>query len=190
MEQESVISQPQPAKKSSFLRELIIFCLIAFGIVLPFRMFIAEPYIVDGTSMYPTFKTGNYLIVDKLSYKLHEPKRFDVIVMIFPNDTSKDFIKRVIGLPGDTVKIVDGKVTIINAEYPKGMELNEPYVKYPLEESMTQTLKAGEYFVMGDNRYASYDSRRWGVLPRKDIVGTPLIQLWPLSHIQIRPGHI
>ncbi len=194
MENTPEVGAPRPAskpKKNSFWSEIVTFLIIAVCIVLPFRIFIAEPYIVSGTSMYPTFNTGHYLIVDKISYRLHAPKRFDVVVMIFPKDESKDFIKRVIGLPGETVKIVNGKVTIINAANPDGMLLDDSFVTYPKnDDNQTTTLKDDEYFVMGDNRAGSYDSRYWGPLPKKDIVGYPILRLYPFSQISITPGSI
>ena len=184
------VVEKQP-KKYSFFRELITFIIIAVVIVLPFRMFVAEPYIVSGTSMFPTFDTGHYLIVDKLSYRLHDPARYDVVVMIFPKDTTKDFIKRIIGLPGDTVKVQNGVVTIINSANPNGFVLDQSFVKYPKtdgSDNQTVTLKSGQYFVMGDNRAGSYDSRYWGPLPKSDIIGHPIIRLLPVSKIGFVPG--
>ncbi len=191
---ENTTAQPpahlEPSKKQSLFRELITFILIAVVIVLPFRMFIAEPYIVSGTSMFPTFDTGHYLIVDKISYKFHQPSRFDVVVMIYPKDTSKDFIKRIIGLPGDTIIITNGSVSIKDASHPNGFTLDQSFVKYPKNDTMTVTLKADEYFVMGDNRGGSYDSRYWGPLPAKDIIGRPVLRLLPLTKITFNPGDV
>ncbi len=181
------ISVEQP-EKYSFWRELITFILIAVFIVIPFRWFIAEPYIVSGTSMFPTFDTGHYLIVDKLSYRFHPPQRFDVIVMIFPKDTTKDFIKRIIGLPSETVNIKNGDVTILSKDHPEGLHLNEPFVKYPKNDTLSVTLKPDEYFVMGDNRAGSYDSRYWGPLPTSDIIGHPILRLWPIGDVRFMPG--
>lgn len=140
--------------------------------------------------MSPTFETGHYLIIDKVSYRLSPPRRDDVIVMKFPEDTSRDFIKRVIGLPGETVKIDAGSVTIINAENPKGIKLDESFIKFPKADTLTFTLTSDEYFVMGDNRAGSYDSRSWGPLPKEDIIGRPILRLYPINHIDILPGSI
>jgi len=181
-------SQPAQPKKYSFIRELLTFIFIAVVIVLPFRMFIAEPYVVSGTSMFPTFDTGHYLIVDKISYRFHPPARYDVVVMIFPKDTTKDFIKRIVGLPNETVIIKNGDVSIKNAEHPEGLKLDQSFVKYPKSDTMTITLKANEYFVMGDNRAGSYDSRYWGPLPASDIIGHPIIRLLPVTKIGLLPG--
>lgn len=178
-----------------FIKEIIIFVIIAFGIVLPFRMFIAEPYIVSGPSMDPTFATGHYLIVDKISYKIGNPERNSVVVFSFPesakipNEKGKNLIKRIIGLPGDTVTEVGDTVTITNKDNPDGVTLDQSYVTHKLPASFIVTLKEDEYFVMGDNRVESYDSRGWGVLPRKNIIGRPLFRLWPLSKISFLPGN-
>ena len=178
-------------KKHSFWSELVLFIFIAVCIVLPFRLYIAEPYIVSGTSMSPTFETGHYLIVDKISWQLHVPARYDVVVMIFPKDTTKDFIKRIIGLPGETVTIKNGVVSIVNSAHPQGFVLDQSFVKYPKnDDTMSITLKNDEYFVMGDNRAGSYDSRYWGPLPKSDIIGHPVLRLWPLNKIGIDPGGV
>ncbi|MHB1316799.1 MAG: signal peptidase I [Minisyncoccota bacterium] len=187
---QTTITEKKPIKGLSFLKELVTFILIAVFIIYPFRKFIAEPYIVSGSSMSPTFETGHYLIIDKISYKFHDPKRDDVIVMKFPEDTSRDFIKRIIGLPGETVKIEDGVVTIINSENPNGFKLSETFIKFTKSDTLTKTLSSDEYFVMGDNRAGSYDSRIWGALPKEDIIGTPLLRMYPLSKINISPGSL
>ena len=188
---------PSLPKKSGhgLLKELLIFALIAFGIVLPFRLYIAEPYIVEGASMDPTFATGDYLIVDKLSYELGTPARNAVIVFHYPGDPSKNFIKRVIGLPGEKVTVKDNVTTITNAENPKGFAVDQSYVKNPCTGAMhscinsyEKTLAGDEYFVMGDNRAESFDSRSWGPLPKKYILGTPVLRLWPVSKVGIVPG--
>jgi signal peptidase I len=192
------IIAPKHSALKAILKEIGIFALIAVFIVLPFRMFIAEPYIVDGISMDPTFHTGDYLIVDKLSYEIGVPKRNSVLVMKFPLDPSKKFIKRVIGLPGDTVSMKKNVVTIINKENPKGFLLDQSYLvnfctteavgRFSCKPDAEIILKDGEYFVMGDNRAESYDSRYWGVLPKADIIGKPVLQLWPLTQIGFVPG--
>lgn len=186
--QNSIPPVEQEKKPKGFWRELVEFAIIAMIIVVPFRMFVAQPYIVNGASMDPTFKTGDYLIVDQISYRFHPPLRGSVIVFRYPKEPSVYFIKRVIGFPGETVTIRAGVVTITNTEHPEGFVLNEPYVKLTKIEDFSMTLKADEYFVMGDNRAGSADSRFWGPLPTKDIVGRPILQLFPLSSIHIVPG--
>ena len=182
---------PEPEKKSTWkqiIKEIVIFAIIAFGIVLPFRIYIAEPYLVDGRSMDPTFATGDYLIVDKLSYELGTPKRNTVVVFRYPNDPKKSFIKRIIGLPGETVEMKDDVVTILNKENPKGFDVDQSYVVHKSPGSFKVTLDLDEYFVMGDNRLESFDSRSWGPLNKKYILGEPIIRLWPLNHINLVPG--
>ena len=101
-------------KKGNFLKELVKLILLSLLIVVPFRLYIAQPFIVDGPSMYPTFKDHAYLIIDELTYQFHPPERGSVLVFKYPKDPSKYFIKRIIGLPNETVKIEDGQVTIVN----------------------------------------------------------------------------
>lgn len=142
--------------------------------------------------MDPTFTTGQYLIVDELSFRFHKPERGQVIILKYPRDPSTYFIKRIVGLPNDNIMIKDGKVTITNAEYPEGFELEENYVQinHISHETYQITLGPTEYFVMGDNRSQSSDSRSWGPLDRELIVGRPLLRLLPLSKIDIFPGTI
>jgi signal peptidase I len=181
-----------PTKKSSqeksFIRELVEFAIIAVVIVIPFRIFIAQPFVVNGASMDPTFENGQYLIVDQLSYRFTPPERGSVLIFKYPKDTSKYFIKRVIGLPGETVSIKDGIVSIKNNARPEGFTLDEPYIVYSKTDSFQMTLDSDEYFVLGDNRAGSADSRIWGPMPSEDIIGRPLIRLFPVSAAGIFPG--
>jgi signal peptidase I len=179
-----------PIKKESFFGEIVKFTIIALVIVLPVRLFIAQPFIVSGASMDPTFATGEYLIVDQISYHIGNPSRGQVTVFKYPKDESKYFIKRIIGLPGETVVIDGTNVIIKNKAHPDGFTLNEPYISLnnEKEDSLSMTLKDGEYFVMGDNRRESFDSRSWGVLPRDLIIGTPFVRLFPANKISIFPG--
>jgi len=139
--------------------------------------------------MVPTFENGNYLIVDKISYRLENPERDDVIVFRYPNDPTKFFIKRIIGLPNETVDISGSTVIIINNENPKGFILNEPYVKNISENTTHFELKNDEYFVMGDNRSGSSDSRLWGAVKRNLLIGRAFLQLLPINKISILPGN-
>lgn len=172
------------------LWEIVKFSLIALLIVIPIRMFVAQPFIVSGASMDDTFHHNEYLIVDQLSYHLGEPARGDVAIFRYPQDPSKFFIKRVIGIPGDTV-IVDGtEVSIKNAAAPDGFTLEEPYVDRMIPNGYhEETLGDNEYFVMGDNRNHSSDSRVWGVLQEEYIMGRALLRLFPPSEFDILPGH-
>jgi len=181
-------SLPSKTTFKSAIKEIAIFAAIAIGIVLPFRIFIAEPYLVDGRSMDPTFSTGDYLIVDKLSYRIGEPKRNTVVVFKYPNDPKRSFIKRIIGLPGETVVIKDNTVKIINKDNPEGFTIDQSYIVHTSEDSITKTLGADEYFVMGDNRKNSSDSRAWGPVNEKLIIGRPIVRLLPIHKISIIPG--
>ncbi len=172
------------------MKDVFSFVAIVVLIIIPFRMFVAQPYLVDGSSMDPTFKNGEYLIVNEISYRFESPSRGDVIIFRFPLDPRQFFIKRIIGLPGETIKLSGSSVTIVNEANPKGEKLNEPYVIFPKNDSLTYTLKSGEYFVMGDNRAASADSRLWGPVPSKNIVGRPFLALFPLDKIRILPGSL
>ena len=169
--------------------EIARFAIIALIIVLPVRWFIAQPFIVSGASMQDTFHDKEYLIVDQLSYRFEEPSRGDVIIFRYPNDPSKYFIKRIIALPGETINISGTSVQIQNAEHPEGFTLDEPYAQ--LGESnrpQSLTLSSEEYFVMGDNRDHSSDSRTWGTLDRDAIVGRAFIRLLPPQRIDFMPG--
>lgn len=173
------------------LLEIVRFALIALIIVIPIRMFIAQPFIVSGASMDDTFRSGEYLIVDQVTYRFDTPKRGDIVIFRYPKDPSKFFIKRVIGLPGDTISI-DGKVvTITNEANPNGAVLNEPYIKsMDIGTQLVERLGEREYFVMGDNRDQSSDSRAWGVLQEERIIGRALVRLFPPQTFNYLPGAI
>ncbi|MEK7639031.1 MAG: signal peptidase I [Patescibacteria group bacterium] len=173
------------------LAEIVRFSIIAILIVVPIRMFIAQPFIVSGASMENTFHSGEYLIVDQITYHFEEPTRGEVIIFRYPRDPSKFFIKRVIGTPGDTVTIEGNTVTIINADNPNGIVLKEPYIKSMAPGArFEETLGEREYFVMGDNRDESSDSRSWGVLQRERIVGRAFLRLFPPQEFDYLPGAV
>lgn len=187
---EEIKIEELPKKKSIWqsLWELVRFAFIAIVIVVPIRLFIAEPFVVSGSSMSPTFENGNYLIVDKVSYKLSSPKRDDVIVFKYPNDKKKFFIKRIIGLPNETVNIEGSIVTIINEDNKSGFVLDEPYVKNTANNTTHFVLKNDEYFVMGDNRSGSSDSRYWGAVNTDLISGRAFLRLLPIKKLGMLPG--
>jgi len=187
------------------IKETLYIIVLSLIIVLPIRMFIAQPYIVSGASMDNTFQNGNYLIIDEISYRFEEPKRGEVIVFKtppkglelqkIPLTKTIYYIKRIIGLPGETVEINGDEVKVYNKENPEGKILVEPYiyidklVSSPFSDlKLKVTLKDGEYFVMGDNRHNSSDSRLWGVMPKENIVGRSYIRLFPFNEISISPG--
>jgi signal peptidase I len=180
-----------PPTTKQTVYEVARFSIIALLIVIPIRLFIAQPFIVSGASMADTFHTGEYLIVDQLTYHLEAPARGDVVIFRYPKDPSKFFIKRVIGLPGETVTIEDSNVTITNEAEPNGFILEEPYIKSMRSIGRTEeVLGEREYFVMGDNRDESSDSRAWGVLQEERIVGRAYVRLFPPSMIDILPGQV
>ncbi len=186
----NTISKEEPVKKSKMkdLWEILKFAIVALLIVIPIRTYIAKPFIVEGASMVPTFKDKNYLIVDEISYHLGDPKRGDVVVFHPPQNPSVYYIKRVIGLPGETVVIKNGIVTIKNKENPEGIILEEPYVSEIGTTTLTKEIGPLEYFVMGDNRPYSSDSRYWGALPRDHIEGRAFLRLLPVDDIDLFPG--
>ena len=170
------------------LKEIVIFIVLAVVIVLPIRLFVAQPFVVDGESMHPTFENGDYLIVDELTYHFESPQRGDVIVFRYPGDTKIFYIKRIIGLPGETVHINSGKVSITKTDGTT-ITLTEPYaVVEDATYTLNTTLGSTDYFVMGDNRPESSDSRVWGPLPANDIIGRVFIRLLPANEVGILPG--
>ena len=191
-ERKQEISVP-PEEKKPFTKESIVdfakFAIIAVIIVAPIRMFVAQPFIVSGASMVPTFETGHYLIIDELSYRFEDPKRGEVVVFRFPPSPSKYLIKRVAGLPGETIEVKGNRVTIKNEAHPDGFIWEQGEIAETKDQGdVTVTLNKNEYYVLGDNRGESADSRLWGTLPREDIVGRPLIRLYPLTKIGVFPG--
>jgi len=180
-----------PEKKESTIGEILRFALIALVIVIPIRFFVAQPFIVSGASMEPTFHNGEYLIIDQVTYRLEEPERGDVIIFKYPKDPSKYFIKRLIGMPGDTVSIEGNVITVFNLQHPDGIILTEPYVlEMSPNTSITEVLGPEEYFVMGDNRDNSSDSRMWGVLQGNLIIGRALLRLFPIDEAGYLPGSV
>lgn len=170
------------------LKEIATLVVLVVLIVLPVRIFIAQPFVVDGRSMHPTFKDRDYLIVDELTYRFAPPKRGDVVVFRYPNDPSVFYIKRIIGLPGETVHVTQGEVSVTRADGTT-LDLAEPYV---VREDATYTLDAAlgaeQYFVMGDNRPESSDSRVWGALPRENIMGRAYVRILPFANAAVLPG--
>lgn len=195
--------------KEGGLKEAIKFTVIFAIFFLAIREFITQPFLVEGPSMEPTFQTGNYLLVDKFSYRfLHEPARGEVVIFDIPDpkhtfhtcllpifgscyfETNRYLIKRIVGLPGEKVTILGGVVTIYNKDNPNGFILDDKEILYKSEMSDERILGDNEYYVMGDNRANSSDSRYWGPLPKENIVGRPILRLTPISKIGIWPGSI
>jgi len=161
-----------------FFWEIIKIVILALLIVIPIRYFVFQPFVIKGNSMEPNFHQGNYLIVDEISYRFNEPQRGDVIVFRYPRDTSQRFIKRIIGLPGETVEMQQEKINVINGVENRSIDESG----YELKESHTDNLvlyhKETEYFVLGDNRVASFDSRKWGALSENYIIGKVILKTW------------
>ena len=185
LEQNAVQEEPE----KSFLRdllELVLYLAAAVVICLLIVNFIAVRSIVDGNSMYPLLNDGDNLIVEKVSYYFHEPERFDVIVFELKNEPGTHYIKRIIGLPGERVRVADGIV------YINGEPLTEDvYGREPMEKSYRAaeeiTLGEDEYFVLGDNRNHSQDSRTVyvGNVERKQFVGRAWLRFWPFSSFKV-----
>lgn len=172
-------------KTKIFSLELLESILLSLIIILPIRFFVIQPFFVKGQSMEPNFHENDYLIIDEISYRFRPPSRGEVIVLRSPIQRDRDyfFIKRIIGLPGETVEIKNNQVIIYSEAFPQGMVLDEPYLGKGVvtEGNLRVTLGPDQYFVLGDNRTASYDSRRWGLLSRRDIVGRVWLRLWPIK---------
>lgn len=179
---------PSPSRDFfEFVFDLVKTGVIVLIFALLIRYFAIQPFIVDGQSMMPNYTDKEYLLAEKISYLFGEPKRGDVVVFQFPKNTSVNYIKRIIGLPGETVKIKDNKITIINSEHPKGFDLGEAYISkdsrtdVPEADGYVKRLKDNEYFVLGDNREHSSDSREWGILPKNDILGRAWVSIAKLG---------
>jgi signal peptidase I len=169
--------------------EDILYIGLAIGLAILIQSFIVRPFIVNGASMDPEFGTSDYLIIDEISYHLgHQYKRGDVITFKAPPEPEKYYIKRIIGLPGETIKITGAKVTIVNKQNPEGFVLDEPYIKHEKQDNLEIQIPLDHYFVMGDNRSGSYDSRAWGTVPKENIRGVALLRLLPLKKLAIFPG--
>ncbi len=181
---------PAPLERRSILRtlgEFLRLALIAAAIALPIRYFVAQPFIVRGASMEPNFADREYLVVDELSYFLRAPERGEVVVFRYPFDPREYFIKRIIGLPGETVETKGGNVFIYNSEHPQGFRLDEYYLAPAVRTAgeMRFVLGPDEYVILGDNRPFSSDSRNWGVLERRFITGRAVFRAWPLTRLGI-----
>lgn len=173
---------------------LLIWIIGIIIVVKLIQAFLIQPFIVDGGSMLPTYHNQEFLLVDKLSYKISEPKRGDVIIFrLYENQKNpyqgKYLIKRVIGKPGERVSVVNGVTTIYNKENPQGFVIEEPFVSYKeTSKDVDLLLDEDHYFVMGDNRSQSYDSRDWGPLDASQIKGQVLFRVYPFGSAAYEPG--
>jgi signal peptidase I len=173
---------------------LLVWILGIIVIVKLVQAFIIQPFIVDGASMLPTYHNQEFLLVDKLSYRLETPQRGDIMIFkLYENNNNpyegKHLIKRVIGLPGEHVVVKNGETTIYNKENPNGFILEEPFVTYKdMQKNADVTLDEHHYFMMGDNRAQSYDSRDWGPLDEVNIRGQVLFRIYPFKKAGYEPG--
>jgi signal peptidase I len=176
-EQETPTQSPEehkPVYKQS--REVLIREIVETLLLTLFIFWIVNTvtgrFRIEGSSMLPSLTEGEMVIINKLSYYLDEPERGDIIVLHFPNDRSREFIKRLVGLPGDHIEIADGMVTV------NGVILDEPYINESPAYTGSWEVPEGQYFVLGDNRNNSSDSHIWSFLPREDIVGKAWVIYW------------
>ncbi len=165
--------------------EIVEIVLIALIAVFVIRNFLVQPFLVNGASMEPNFSSGDYLIIDEISYRFREPQRGEVIVFRYPGDESTYYIKRIIGLPEERIIVKNGKIAVINKDNPDGIFIEEKYLPSVAETPGDNdvVLNENEYFVLGDNRNYSFDSRSWGNLKESEIVGVVRLRLWPFNKV-------
>jgi signal peptidase I len=157
------------------------------GVAFLIRFFLIQPFYVSGPSMEPNFHNNQYIIVDQVTYRFSKPKRGDVVVFKWPQNIAISFIKRVIATPGETVEVRNGEVYIYNKDNPNGIKLQESYIDIDTQNDVRRTLAKGEYFVMGDNRHNSSDSRIWGPVARHLIVGKVWVVIYPFKDFEAVP---
>lgn len=169
-----------------FVIEVLKIAVLAAVTIVAIRYFLFKPFYVKGASMEPNFHDHEYLIIDELSYRFRAPERGEVIVFRYPNNPKEYFLKRIIGLPGERVKIAEGKVLVYNQEHPEGITVEEEYLPKDLATTGEKITALGEdeYFVLGDNRANSFDSRRFGSVQKNTIVGRAWFRGWPISRIE------
>ncbi|MDD5040609.1 MAG: signal peptidase I [Patescibacteria group bacterium] len=170
----------------AFIIELVKIVLIALAVIIPIRYFLFQPFYVRGASMEPSFHDSEYLIIDEITYRFTEPKRGEVVVVKNPDRHSEFFIKRIIGLPGETIELREGNVYIYNNQNIDGFMIRESYLAEGTKTSGEITIQLGEeeYYVLGDNRTVSLDSRIFGPLNREYIVGRAWLRVWPFDEFQ------
>lgn len=172
----------------SFIWETVKIIIVSLIIIIPVRYYVIQPFYVKGASMEPNFYDHEYLIINEISYRFNAPQRGDIVVFRYPKSPSDFFIKRVIGLPNEKVEIVNNKIIIYNQANPNGLVLDEssylPNGADMLGEISIQ-LNTDEYYVLGDNRMSSLDSRSFGPIARADIVGKTWVRGWPFSRFKV-----
>ncbi len=168
--------------------EIVKIVVISLAIIIPIRYYLIQPFFVRGASMQPNFDDGQYLVIDEISYRFEDPERGEVVIFKYPKDPSQYYIKRIIGLPNEIVEIKDGEIMIYNQKNPKGFLLDESaYLAEKIKTPNDTYLKLGsdEYFVLGDNRRASSDSRIWGPLEENLIIGRVWLRAWPFDTAKV-----
>lgn len=171
--------------------------VLAFIIFILIDAFVAQPHIVKGGSMLPNFHTGERIFTQSVLYRFKPPQRGDVVVFRYPLAPANDFIKRVVGLPDEEIKLSQGKVIIRNVSHPEGLVLSESYLpperatesKKFLAEDVFYKIPTGNYMVLGDNRRESSDSREWGPVPLKNIIGKVFLRYWPPTALSLIGGN-
>ncbi len=174
----------------NFIREIVETAFLVILVFLVLYLFLVRPHQIHGDSMLPSYHDGDYLLTEVVSYKFlkRELKRGDVVVFHSPQTTGRDFIKRIVALPGEKIKIQNGAIFIINDQYPQGFLLEESYLPDGTTTQPRRTISEGKFFeigegyvVMGDNRARSSDSRDWGVITKTMVVGRAWFRYWPPS---------
>ncbi|MBD3310887.1 MAG: signal peptidase I [Candidatus Magasanikbacteria bacterium] len=187
-EQNKVVSDVEKGVLATiglFFLELVKIVILAGITIVLVRYFLFKPFYVKGESMQPNFFEREYLIIDEISYRFREPMRGEVVVFKAPIGDKDYYLKRIIGLPGERVKVEDNKVIIFNQDHPQGIVVEEIYLEEVTPGSVTIALGPGQYFVMGDNRDASFDSRRFGPVSKNEIVGRAWLRGWPFNRFDI-----
>jgi signal peptidase I len=166
-----------------FIAEIVQIAVLALAIILPVRYFLIQPFVVKGASMEPNFYDSEYLIIDELTFRFRNPERGEIVVFRPPQHEDQYYIKRVIGLPGETVEIRNGIITIYNEEFPNGFALEESYISEVTEGRDRKTLGEGEYYLLGDNRDASLDSRYFGPVNIDEFIGRVWVRGLPFDRV-------
>lgn len=171
----------------SFLLDIAEVVFLAFGLYLLLNWFVFNLHNVDGDSMLPTLHNKEYLITNKIVNRIGY-KRGDIVIFKYPKMPSKEFVKRLIGFPKEKIQIINSKVIIYNNEFPEGFTLKEDYLAKNtlttqntfLKEGVIMEIPENNFFVMGDNREVSSDSRQWGFVPKENMVGQAVLRIWPV----------
>jgi len=166
-----------------FIWEIVKVVIISLAIIIPIRYYLIQPFFVKGASMQPSFDNGQYLVINEIGYRFENPMRGDVIVFKYPQDPSQYYIKRIIGLPNETVEVKNGQVIVYSIDFPEGVVLDESYLPEGIftQGNVFVKLAENDYFVLGDNRSASSDSRQWGALAKEYIIGKVWVRAWPFD---------